>query len=381
MKTINSSVEPFRPPFIRGDVLKRRAGALTGEPPAPCRVAVRRKRWARRLYADTPHRKSTGFTLIELLLYVSIVGGILMTLTGFFTLALESRIKNQTIVEVDQHGQAVLDSITQAIRNATSVTSPTTGTSGNSLTLAMPTAGVNPTIFNLSGGSTNMGYATDGGSTDSGDSNFMNATKFTAGASGTISTLYAFIGPTLGTSPNNKGQMAIFSGDDNGPITLLANSADVTLTASSWNAFPISSTSVTSGSIYWLAYNTNGTTATQNNLRYHTGTANQTKFAARTYGTWPATWSGGTFSNFEDSMYAPISTGGSAGAFQIKEGAGSTTPLTNDRVQITGLTFKNLSRSGTYGVVQVSFTISRLNPNNKNEYDYQKTFTGTAALR
>jgi hypothetical protein len=29
----------------------------------------------------------------------------------------------------------------------------------------------------------------------------------------------------------------------------------------------------------------------------------------------------------------------------------------------------------------VSFTISRINPANRNEYDYQKTFIGTAALR
>ncbi len=66
---------------------------------------------------------------------------------------------------------------------------------------------------------------------------------------------------------------------------------------------------------------------------------------------------------------------------QIKEGAASAVPLTNSKVQVSTLQFKNLSRSGTPGVVQISFVVSRLNPANRNEYAYQKTFTATAALR
>jgi prepilin-type N-terminal cleavage/methylation domain-containing protein len=322
-----------------------------------------------------------GFTLIELLLYVSIVSSLLLAITGFFTFTLESRIKNQSITEVNQQGALIMDHITQTIRNATAITSPAVGSTGSSLTLTVPTAGLSPTIFDVSGGSTVMGYNADGGSTDSGDSNFINATKFTASASGTISTLYAFVGPTIGASPNNKAQMAIYSGDANGPTTLLTSSSDVTLTASSWNAFPISSVSVTSGTIYWLAYNTNGTTAAQNNLRYRIGAANQTKYTSRTYGTWPAPFTGGTFSNFEDSMYAAISTGGGAGTMQIKEGSGAIAAITNDKVEVTGLTFKNLSRPGTDGIVQVSFTVSRSSNSSKSEYSYQKTFVGSAALR
>src|SRR5919202_349082 len=148
------------------------------------------------------HAYHRGFTLIELLLYTSIVGSLLLAITGFFGLVLESRVKNQTIIEVDQQGMAALERITQTIRNASSITSPSTGATGSSLTLAMPTAGINPTIFDISGGSTILGYNSDGGSTDSDDNNFMNATKFTASASGTISTLYAFVGPTIGSSPN-----------------------------------------------------------------------------------------------------------------------------------------------------------------------------------
>ena len=57
---------------------------------------------------------------------------------------------------------------------------------------------------------------------------------------------------------------------------------------------------------------------------------------------------------------------------QVKEGAAAVVPLTGSKVQISGLTFKNLSRSGTTGIVQVSFTVQRVNTGGRNEYDYQK---------
>ncbi|HEX8762981.1 MAG TPA: type II secretion system protein [Candidatus Saccharimonadales bacterium] len=322
-----------------------------------------------------------GFTLIELLLYVSIVGTLLISVSLFFATAADSRIKNQSVSEVNQQGNAAMELITQTIRGATSITSPAAGATGSTLSLNVPTASLSPTLIDLSGTSTNMGYSTDGGSTDTSNSNFINATKFTAGATGTVSALYAMVGSSLGASPNNKAQMAIYSGTSTAPTTLLASSSDVSLTASTWNAFPISAVSVTSGQVYWLSYNTNGTASTQNNLRYHTAGANQSVYTSRTYGTWPSAWPGGTNSTYEFSMYAPIVTGGgSTAALQIKEGTGGVTPLTNDKVLVSGLTFKNLTRSGTDGVLQVSFTVSRVNSSGKNEYDYQKTFTGTAAI-
>lgn len=164
-----------------------------------------------------------GFTLIELLLYVSIVGALLTSTSLFFALVFDARVKNQSISEVNQQGIAMMEHITQTIRNADAVTVPAVGATGASLTLTVPTGSLSPTIFNLSGGS---------------------------------------------------------------PNTL-----------------------------------------------------------------------------------------------QIKEGTGATVPLANSKVQVTSLTFKNLSRPSTPGVVQVSFIVSRVNSSGKNEYDYQKTFIGTAALR
>lgn len=326
-------------------------------------------------------RPQGGFTLIELLLYVAIVGTLLITVTGFFALTADSRIKNQSISEVNQQGTAVMETITQAIRNASAITAPATGTSSASLTLAMPTAGINPTIFNMSGSGTVMGYDSDGGTTDTSNSNVMNATKFTASVSGTITTLYAHIGPIVAANPNNRGQMALYSGTTAAPTTLLASSSDQTLTASTWNAFGIPSTAVTGGQIYWLAYNTNGTTSTHNNLRYRAAGANQSQWVARTYGTWPSSFPAATSAATENSMYTEILPAGVTGTIQIKEGAGATLDLANSKVEISGLSFKNLSRPGTPGVIQVSFTMSRASQSSKNEYDYQKTFTSTAAIR
>lgn len=160
-----------------------------------------------------------GYTLIELLLYISLLSILLPSMIGFMGLAVEVRVKNQTIAEVNEQGAAAMDYITQTIRNANSITAPATASSASSLTLAVPTAGLSPTVFD-----------TDG------------------------STL------------------------------------------------------------------------------------------------------------------------------RVKESTAAAIPLTNNNVQISNLTFANLTRSGTNGIVQVSFTLSRVNPANRNEYNYQKTFTTSAEI-
>ena len=333
-----------------------------------------------RQYTTTRHcKQQAGFTLIELLLYVAVAGGLLASIAYFFAMTVDSRIKNQTINEVDQQGTQLMEYMTQTIRNATSITTPTAGTNGSSLTLAVPTGALSPTVFDITGGSsTVLGFNADGGSDDTGDNNSIDATKFTATATGTISTLYARVGATLSASPNNKAQMAIYSGAAS-PTTLLASSGDAVLTASSWNAFSIPAVSVTSGQTYWLAYNSNGLAANTNTLRYQTGSAGQERFFGQTYGTWPGSWTG-TTGSLQLSLYGNIVSGGSSGIAEVKEGAGTAVPLIGSQLQLNSLTFTNLTRSGTNGVVQVSFTLSRLNPQGRNEYDYQRTFTSSAEV-
>lgn len=161
-----------------------------------------------------------GFTLIELLLYVAIVSVMLLVISVFLFSLLQSRIKNQTIAEVEQQGQQVMQFITQIVRNAEAVASPTQSASASSLTLDVITDVNDPTIFDLSGG-----------------------------------------------------------------------------------------------------------------------------------------------------------------IIRIKEGSDSAVSLTNSRVTVSNLTFQNLSRTDTPGIIRIQFTITHINPSGKNEYSFAKTFTGSATLR
>lgn len=161
-----------------------------------------------------------GFTLIELLLYVGISSTLLLVSSLFMNTLLESRIKNQTIAEVEEQGAFVMNMITQTIRNAESITSPTIGTSANSLNLNVLSAPDDPTVFSIS-----------------------------------------------------------------------------------------------------------------------------------------------------------------SGAISVTEGGGGSVALTNSKVTASALNFQNFSRAGTPGVIRISFTLTYVNPEGRNEYDFSKTFSSSASLR
>lgn len=98
------------------------------------------------------YKNRRGFTLIELLLYVSITGLLLLSVTIFFSLLFQVRIKNQVIAEVEQQGMQVMQIMTQTIRNAENITAPTQGGSDASLSIDVLTSSSDPTVFALSGG-------------------------------------------------------------------------------------------------------------------------------------------------------------------------------------------------------------------------------------
>ncbi len=97
-------------------------------------------------------KNTTGFTLIELLLYISIVGSLLVAIVGFLMLAVDARVKNQSVSEVNQQGTAAMEYIAQTIRNADTITSPAPATIGSSLTLTVPAAGLSSTVFDAPAG-------------------------------------------------------------------------------------------------------------------------------------------------------------------------------------------------------------------------------------
>ncbi len=92
-----------------------------------------------------PACRQAGFTLIELLLYIAVASIIVFTTASLLRFTLESRIKNQTIAEVEQQGSQVMQLITQNVRNGTAINSPTIGASSVSLS-------VDTTVFDLSSG-------------------------------------------------------------------------------------------------------------------------------------------------------------------------------------------------------------------------------------
>lgn len=93
-----------------------------------------------------------GFTLIEMLLYVALSGVILLAVSLFFSLSLSARAKAQSIAEVEQQGAIAMKTMTQIIRNASAVSSPSAGATSSALTITVPTGAKSPTIFDASSG-------------------------------------------------------------------------------------------------------------------------------------------------------------------------------------------------------------------------------------
>jgi Tfp pilus assembly protein PilW len=162
----------------------------------------------------------SGFTLVEVLLYLAVAILILATATIFFFTILQSRVKNQTVAEVEAQGSALLHTITQTIRNSSGINSPSQGGSGSSLSIVSSDPAKDPTVFDVQ-----------------------------------------------------------------------------------------------------------------------------------------------------------------SGVARITEGVSSAVALTNSRVSLSGLTFQNLSRTGTAGTVRVQFTLTHTNSSGRNEYNYTKTFYASGSLR
>ncbi len=164
--------------------------------------------------------KQKGFTLIEILLYVSMVSVMLLVFSQFLGLLFQSRIKSQAILEVESQGTQIVTQITEIIRSADNINTPTIGTTASSASIDVYSAAADPTLFDLS-----------------------------------------------------------------------------------------------------------------------------------------------------------------SGVIRIKEGADSYLNLNNSKVTASDLTFKNLSKTGTPGIITFQFTLTFLNPSGRNEYDYSKIYYGSASLR
>lgn len=102
-----------------------------------------------------------GFTLLESMLYIAIAAVVVMASTVFYQILLESRIKNQTIAEVEQQGARVMRVMSQAVRSASAINLPAEGERDATLTLATYVGATDPTVFAVSDGVINIQEGSD----------------------------------------------------------------------------------------------------------------------------------------------------------------------------------------------------------------------------
>ncbi|MBP0453600.1 hypothetical protein J5Y04_29245 [Kitasatospora sp. RG8] len=157
-------------------------------------------------------------------------------------------------------------------------------TSGNALanpaTLSFTTGGAPPKTL----GNTGVGSLVD----DT-DSNHLNGSRITTGASAVpLTSLSVHVGP-VGAAPNGQYQLAVYSDAGGSPGTLVATTGSGTQTPKAWNSLPVKAT-LSANTAYRLGCTTNGTGAAVNNMNYATGPTGSgaCSNAVVPFGNWPA---------------------------------------------------------------------------------------------
>ena len=97
--------------------------------------------------------KQSGFTLVELLLYLALAALMFGAITSFLVMILSNRLESEAMIEVEQQGSALSQTISSAIKNSSGVNYPAKNNSSSSLSLIMASTAKDPTIFYSSNGS------------------------------------------------------------------------------------------------------------------------------------------------------------------------------------------------------------------------------------
>ena len=149
-----------------------------------------------------------------------------------------------------------------------------------------------------------LGYTSKGSGTDTGDSGYMNGSRFLMGSrAGTVSSISVYVAGPIGGSGHNQYQLAIYTDNSGVPGTLIATTGTGTLQANAWNTLPLTAT-LSANTYYWFFYNTNGASSSVNNMTYSPGVSGQTVYSAPTpFGTWPSNFGGVTADAWKFSIY------------------------------------------------------------------------------
>jgi hypothetical protein len=166
-------------------------------------------------------------------------------------------------------------------------------------TISVPTPTLTPGATQI------LGYNTVGSKVDTGDSNYMNGSRFTTKTtSGTVSSMSVYVS-SIASAPNNSYQLAIYSDESGVPGSLIASSATGKLTANSWNTLPITA-ALSPNTSYWLMYNTNGITVKNNNMKYSSGGIDAYSSVGVNFGTWPQKFGPSVKGSSKRSIYATL---------------------------------------------------------------------------
>lgn len=231
----------------------------------------------------------------------------------------------------------------------------------------------NPSAFNyLSWSATApepvpLGKTTVGALTDSNNTNFINTSRFTTGpVARTVKSMSVNVG-AVSAAPNNQFQVAIYTDNAGLPGTLVANSQSGTLTANSWNTVAITA-NLQANTGYWLAYNTNGTAATVNNMKYDSGGLSAWRTNGQSFGTWPQNFGAATTQAVTFSIYASLEPAPTEASIRLQ------LAINNDNT-----TWNYFGPTGT-GTFFTAPSAIPLNNINGRYIRYKATFTGNGKV-
>ena len=202
-----------------------------------------------------------------------------------------------------------------------------------------------------------LGNPTPGTVTDSGDSNFINGSRFTMPSTGGTASSVSVYVAAVAAAPNNNYQVAIYTDSAGRPAGLVASSGTGTLSANAWNTLPLSAR-LQAGTPYWLMYNTNGTSASVNNMKYASGGTDAYSQGAIAFGTWPASFGPAVVGGLMFSIYATYTPDvadavapSAPGVLSATGGAGSASLTWGPATDNVGVTGYSVYRSTTSGFV------------------------------
>jgi hypothetical protein len=137
---------------------------------------------------------------------------------------------------------------------------------------------------------------------DSSDSNYITGSRIvTAAAPMPVTSISVYVTNT-DSAPRNQYALAIYTDSGGTPGSLVAQTANGTLTANAWNTLPITAT-LSANTPYWLVYNANGGSEGVDNMVYNNDPSNVGAYVTQTFGTWPSTIGGVTLAGQRYSIY------------------------------------------------------------------------------